>query len=123
MARENFGFAIDEAYARRLAARWGTTAATSVALEPVECPDRRLRHAMKQLAYRTTEDGETWLTVLVPRRTYSNALGKMLHRGTGEKMAKALTRLPHVVVTILPFDVSRELRALEERDGDRTRPA
>lgn len=116
-------FAIDEAYARRLAARWGTTAATSVALELVECPDRRLRHAMKQLAYRTTEDGETWLTVLVPRRTYSNALGKMLHRGTGEKMAKALTRLPHVVVTILPFDVSRELRALEERDGDRTRPA
>lgn len=116
-------FAIDEAYARRLAARWGTTAATSVALELVECPDRRLRHAMKQLAYRTTEDGETWLTVLVPRRTYSNALGKMLHRGTGEKMAKALTRLPHVVVTILPFDVSRELRALEERDGDRTRSA
>ncbi|MFI6949458.1 APC family permease [Streptomyces sp. NPDC050422] len=114
-------FAIDEAYAGRLAARWGATAATSVALELVNCPDRRLRHAMKELAYRTTEDGETWLTVLVPRRTYSNALGKMLHRGTGEKMAKSLTQLPHVVVTILPFDVSRELRALEERH--RHRPA
>lgn len=56
----------------------------------------------------------------VPRRTYSNALGKLLHRGTGEKMAKSLTRLPHVVVTILPFDVSRELRALEERRRYRT---
>ncbi|MER5276151.1 APC family permease [Streptomyces sp. NPDC002809] len=109
-------FSIDEAHARRLASRWEVTAATSVALSVVDCPDRRLRHAMKELAYRTTEDGDTWLTVLVPRRTYSNPLGKMLHRGTGEKMAKTLTQLPHVVVTILPFDVSRELRALEERN-------
>ncbi|MFD0024389.1 APC family permease [Streptomyces sp. NPDC058382] len=108
-------FSIDEAYAGRLAARWEATTATSVALELVECPDRRLRHAMKELAYRTTEDEETWLTVLVPWRTYSNALGKVLHRGTGEKMAKTLAQLPHVVVTILPFDVSRELRALEQR--------
>jgi hypothetical protein len=29
-------------------------------------------------------------------------------------MAKALAQLPHVAVTILPFDVSRALRALEE---------
>jgi amino acid transporter len=108
-------FAIDEAYAGRLAARWEATAATSVSLALVDCPDRRLRHAMKELAFRTTEDGDTWLTVLVPRRTYSNPLGKLLHRGTGEKMAKSLAQLPHVVVTILPYDVSRELRALEER--------
>ncbi|MFD8686818.1 APC family permease [Streptomyces sp. NPDC059651] len=113
-------FAIDEAYAGRLAARWEATAATSVALALVNCPDRRLRHAMKELAHRTTEDGDTWLTVLVPRRTYSNPLGKMLHRGTGEKMAKTLAQLPHVVVTILPYDVSRELRALEERRRHRT---
>lgn len=107
-------FAIDEAYGRRLATRWGATAATSVALELVACPDRRLRHAMLRLASRTTEDGETWLTVLVPRRTYRNVLGKLLHRGTGEQMAKTLARLPHVAVTILPFDVSWALRQLEE---------
>ncbi|MFI9625240.1 APC family permease [Streptomyces sp. NPDC052042] len=107
-------FAIDEAYARRLAARWSATAATSVPLELVACPDRRLRHAMMQLASRTTEDGNTWLTVLVPQRTYRGVLGKLLHRGTGEQMAKALGRLPHVAVTILPFDVSRALRELEE---------
>ncbi|MFF2328203.1 MULTISPECIES: APC family permease [unclassified Streptomyces] len=107
-------FAIDEAYGRRLAARWEATAATSVPLDLVDCPDRRLRHAMKELASRITEDGETWLTVLVPRRTYRNTLGKMLHRGTGEQMAKTLAQLPHVAVTILPFDVSRALRSLEE---------
>ncbi|MFF2410238.1 APC family permease [Streptomyces sp. NPDC058092] len=107
-------FAIDEAYGRRLAARWETTAATTVSLELVACPDRRLRNAMRQLAVRTTEDGNTWLTVLVPRRTYRNVLGKLLHRGTGEQMAKTLAPLPHVAVTILPFDVSRALRTLEE---------
>lgn len=107
-------FAIDEAYGRRLAARWESTAATTVSLELVACPDRRLRNAMRQLAVRTTEDGNTWLTVLVPRRTYRNVLGKLLHRGTGEQMAKTLAPLPHVAVTILPFDVSRALRTLEE---------
>ncbi|MFD3490157.1 APC family permease [Streptomyces sp. NPDC058690] len=107
-------FSIDEAHGRRLAARWEATAATTVSLELVACPDRRLRHAMKELATRTTADGETSLTVLVPRRLYSNALGKILHRGTGEAMAIALEQLPHVAVTILPFDVSRALRALAE---------
>uniref|UniRef100_A0AAU2V3V6 APC family permease n=1 Tax=Streptomyces sp. NBC_00003 TaxID=2903608 RepID=A0AAU2V3V6_9ACTN len=106
-------FAIDEPHARRLAASWEATAATSVPLELVECPDRRLRHAMVELAGRTTEDGATSLTVLVPRRLYTNALGKLLHRGTAEEMAKALEHLPSVAVTILPFDVSRALHSLE----------
>ncbi|MFF9347948.1 APC family permease [Streptomyces sp. NPDC014734] len=110
-------FAIDEAYGRRLASRWGATAATSVPLELVACPDRRLRHAMMQLAARATADGDTWLTVLVPRRTYRNVLGKLLHRGTGEQLAKTLARLPHVAVTILPFDVSHALRELEEGEA------
>lgn len=105
-------FAIDEAYARHLCEVWESTSATSVALELVACPDRRLRHAMRELAVRTTEDAETSLTVLVPRRMYANALGKLLHRGTGEKMARTLSQLPHVAVTIMPFDASRALRML-----------
>lgn len=107
-------FAIDEAYAERLAARWEDTSATSVPLDVVACPDRRLHHAMGELAARTTADGDTSLTVLVPRRLYRHVLGKLLHRGTGEGVAKTLSTLPHVAVTILPFDVSRALHALEE---------
>ncbi|MEU5716179.1 APC family permease [Streptomyces sp. NPDC020403] len=105
--------AIDETHARHLSAVWESTSATSVPLELVACPDRRLRQAMRELAVRTTRDGETSLTVLVPRRLYAGALGKLLHRGTGEAMAKALVHLPHVAVTILPFDASRALRTLE----------
>ncbi|WP_161143182.1 APC family permease [Streptomyces sp. SID8358] len=107
-------FAIDEPYAERLADRWSDTSATSVPLDVVACPDRRLHHAMAELAARTTRDGDTSLTVLVPRRLYRHVLGKLLHRGTGEGMAKVLGTLPHVAVTILPFDVSRALHVLEE---------
>ncbi|MFD3978166.1 APC family permease [Streptomyces griseus] len=106
-------FAIDEERAQRLAAVWESTSATSVELELVACPDRRLRHAMKELAVRTTEDGRSALTVIVPRRMYANALGKLLHRGTGETMARTLEQLPHVSVTILPFNASHAIRALE----------
>ncbi|GJF25658.1 APC family permease [Streptomyces sp. HO565] len=106
-------FAIDEGHAQRLSAVWESTSATSVELELVACPDRRLRHAMKELAVRTTQDGETSLTVLVPRRMYANAFGKLLHRGTGETMARTLEQLPHVAVTILPFNASHAMQALE----------
>lgn len=68
---------------------------------------------MRELAVRTTQDGDTSLTVLVPRRMYANALGKLLHRETGEKMSRTLEQLPHIAVTILPFNASRAMRALE----------
>ncbi|WP_327121986.1 APC family permease [Streptomyces sp. NBC_01341] len=106
-------FAIDEAHARHLREVWESTSATTVALELVACPDRRLRHAMRELAVRATQDEDTSLTVLVPRRMYANILGKLLHRGTGEKIARTLGQLPHVAVTILPFDASRALRMLQ----------
>ncbi|CAM5277979.1 hypothetical protein STENM327S_04464 [Streptomyces tendae] len=107
-------FAIDEAHARRLSALWASTSATSVELELVACPDRRLRHAMRELAVRTTQDGDTSLTVLgAPGRMYANALGNLLHRGTGEKMSRALEQLPQVAGHVLPFNASHAMQALE----------
>ncbi|WP_233361232.1 APC family permease [Streptomyces sp. GMR22] len=111
-------FMVDEAHARRLMARWEATAGVTAALEVVECPDRRLRHAVMELAARTTEDGQTALTLLVPRRTYASPLGKLLHRGTAESLAKALERLPGVAVTILPFAVSLAARERGPRERE-----
>lgn len=48
-----------------------------------------------------------------PSFSYANALGKLLHRGTGENMSRALEQLPHVAVTILPFNASHAMQALE----------
>ncbi len=105
-------FMVDDKHARRLMERWETTAGTTVPLEVVECPDRRLRRAVVELAERTTQGGDTALTLLVPRRTYAPVLGRILHRGTGDHLAKAMEDLPNVAVTILPFDVERAMETL-----------
>ncbi|WP_116212524.1 APC family permease [Streptomyces olivoreticuli] len=105
-------FVIDAERARRLAAKWDATPGTTVPLELVDCPDRRLRHAVAGLAARTTADGETALTLLIPRRTYSPPLGLLLHPDSGNEMAKALEQLPNVAVTVLPFDVTQEVERL-----------
>jgi hypothetical protein len=95
---------IDEPRARRLRERWEASAAISVRLELVECPDRRLERAAAELAVRTA-DADTAVTFLLPRRTYPTVLGRLLHRGTGESLTKALDELPNVAVTILPYVV------------------
>jgi hypothetical protein len=108
-------FMVDEAHARRLMGEWEASAGTTVSLEVVECPDRRLRRAVSELALRTTSDGQTALTLLLPRRTYAPLIGRILHRGIGENIARALEQLPNVAVTILPFDVEQAVEALESR--------
>ncbi|MCC3776336.1 APC family permease [Streptomyces sp. UNOB3_S3] len=112
-------FVIDEPRARRLVARWDESSGTTVPLELVDCPDRRLRHAVAAHAARTTADGTTALTLLIPRRTYSS-LGRLLHRGTAEEMARVLEQLPNVAVTILPFDVTSAMERV--RAGHAPRP-
>jgi amino acid transporter len=113
-------FVVDEPRAKLLARRWQNSPSTTVPLELVDCPDRRLRHAVVEFAARATEEADTALTLLVPRRAYPPLIGFLLHRGTGEVLAKALDHLPDVAVTILPFDVARAIRELEA--GRRPRP-
>lgn len=113
-------FMIDEARARRLIARWDETPGTTVPLGVVNCPDRRLRRAVAELAARTTEDGTTALTLLIPRRTHSTPMGRLLHRDTGNEIARVLEQLPNVAVTILPFDVTRAMERF--RTGRKVEP-
>ncbi|MDI5973904.1 APC family permease [Streptomyces sp. SL13] len=108
-------FMVDEAHTRRLMTAWEESRGTTVPLEVVACPDRRLRRAVAELALRTTAGGRTALTLLLPRRTYTPVIGRVLHRGTGERFARALESLPDVAVTILPFDVERAVERLRER--------
>lgn len=113
-------FVIDESRGRHLAERWDRSSGTTVPLELVDCPDRRLRHAVAAHAARTTADGTTALTLLIPRRTYSTSWGRLLHRGTAEEMARVLEQLPNVAVTILPFDVTRAIQRQRSGAGEGT---
>jgi hypothetical protein len=106
-------FVVDEAHADQLADDWcAQPLLADVPLHLVDCPDRRLARAALELAVKATADPGTDLTLLLPRRTYSPVLGRLLHDRTADEIARATSRLPRVVATIVPFDVEG---ALEER--------
>ena len=100
-------FVLDAQHAEELHKSWVTNPATGVPLELVECPDRRLIHAVLQFATEACADARTEVTLLMPRRTYSPLLGRLLHDRTADKIAEAVSDVPRVSATIIPFNVDR----------------
>jgi hypothetical protein len=113
-------FAIDTTRAQALEDRWVRLGLSRLPLELVECPDRRVVRAALEMADEATADGQTEVSVLLPRRSYTYAWNRLLHDSTGERIAAAVSRLEHVNATIVPFDVDGELR--DRRRGDRPPP-
>ncbi len=112
-------FVIDEQRAARLQERWTRMGLARLPLELIECPDRRVVRACAELADEEASDGRTEVSVLLPRRAYKRAWSRFLHDSAGERMAAAVSRLPHVTATIVPFDVDGEL---DERRRQHHRP-
>ena len=103
-------FVIDDLHADEIKEAWATNPALSdVAIEFIDCPDRRLPNAAVDYAIRTTQSPDVELTLLLPRRAYSAVLGRLLHDQTADEIAKPISQLPRVVATIVPFDVTRVL--------------
>ncbi|MFZ4123413.1 MAG: amino acid permease [Candidatus Planktophila sp.] len=103
-------FVIDDLRADQLAKAWAASdALDDVTLELIDCPDRRLPNAAVDYAIRMTAKADVELTLLLPRRSYSRFLGRLLHDRTAEAIAAPISQLPRVVATIVPFDVERIL--------------
>ena len=101
-------FVIDDLRAERIKNEWAKTSALDgVSLELIDCPDRRLPKAAIDYSIRSTQSIDVELTLLLPRRSYSQLLGRLLHDQTGEEIARAISKLPRVVATIIPFDVEK----------------
>jgi hypothetical protein len=66
-----------------------------------------LANSALDYAIRMTEKSDVELTLLLPRRSYSGFLGRLLHDQTAEQIAAPISQLPRVVATIVPFDVDR----------------
>ena len=113
-------FAIDVPRAQALEDRWVRLGMSRLALELVECPDRRVVRAALEMADEAAADGQTEVSVLLPRRSYTLAWNRLLHDSVGERIAAAVSRLEHVNATIVPFDVEGELR--DRRRGERGSP-
>jgi hypothetical protein len=109
-------FVIDTVRADRLREKW-TRADRGVTLDFVDCSDRRLTRAAADLVEREAADPETHVTVVLPRRSYSALLGRLLHDRTADKIAAVISRIPRSAATIVPYDVESRVRVLQERQA------
>jgi amino acid transporter len=106
-------FAIDSARSNQLQAAWQPE--RGVPLEIVDCPDRRLTRAAAELVYKEAAVPGTQVTAILPRRSYSPVISRLLHDRTADKIAGVVSRLPNAAATIIPFDVQNRVKVLQER--------
>jgi len=101
-------FVIDDRRAEDIQKAWAASVALEdVQLELIDCPDRRIANSALDYAIRKTEKPDVELTILLPRRSYSRFLGRLLHDQTAEEIAAPISQLQRVVATIVPFDVNK----------------
>src|SRR5271155_5378319 len=83
-------------------------------LRLVECLDRNLSRAAQDLvSWVKREHPDTTVTVLLPRRTYSALLGRLLHDRTADKIARAVSRIPGATAIIVPYDVESRIARVD----------
>ncbi len=122
-------FAVDPREAAKLEAEWSRLGLSRLPLDLVDCPDRRLVRAALELAAQILAQDDTELSVVMPRRAFATAWQRILHDRTADRIAAAVSQLPHANATIVPFQLSNasaqhRAKALLERMGTRrARPA
>ena len=123
-------FVVDAAHAARLQQRWERLE-HDTGLRVIDCPDRHLSRAAQEFVLQTMNDHPgSKVTVLLPRRTYSALLGRLLHDRTADKMARAVSRITGATAIIVPYDVMSRITRVapdgfeetitaQDRDGGR----
>jgi amino acid transporter len=110
-------FVIDTDKAEQLRRAWLPD--KSVSLELVDTPDRRLTRAAAELVRQEAATPGTQVTAILPRRSFSPLLGRLLHDRTADKIAGLVSRVPDAAATIIPFDVQNRLHVLHQRQAAR----
>ena len=98
-------FNIDNQRAEVLIERWQRVGLTRLPLDVIDCPDRRLGRAALELAAELA-DGETEVSMLLPRRSYGRAWRRILHDQTADQIVGIVSQLSHINATIVPFLVA-----------------
>jgi amino acid transporter len=106
-------FVVDAEHSAKLQERWQHFE-HDTQLRVIDCPDRHLSRAAQELVLQVKRDHpETKVTVLLPRRTYSAMLGRLLHDRTADKMARAVSRIPGATAIIVPYDVESRIARVD----------
>jgi amino acid transporter len=107
-------FVVDSARAEKLREQW-LRADRGIPLDFIDTPDRRITRAAAELIGREAAEPGTYVTAVLPRRSYSPLLGRLLHDRTADKIAGVVSRIPHSAATIIPFDVQNRVEVLEAK--------
>jgi amino acid transporter len=115
-------FVVDNVQAEKLRQDW-LRANTGIALEFVDCPDRRIAACAAAMVSAEATLPGVGVTAILPRRSYAPVVGRLLHDRTADKMAGVISRIPYAVATIVPFDVRSRVESLAARQADGARSA
>jgi amino acid transporter len=103
-------FVLDAAHAAQLQQRWQDFG-HETPLRLVDCLDRNVSRSAERLVCQVKEDHpDTKVTVLLPRRTYSALLGRLLHDRTADKIAAVVSRIPGASAQIVAYDIASRIR-------------
>ncbi len=93
----------DPEVADHLADEWRHLGLARLPLELVECPDRRVPRAVLDVVAEALADGDTEVTVLIPRLEHRRRWHRVLHDHTSDAIAEALSSLDHANATFVPY--------------------
>jgi hypothetical protein len=115
-------FVLDSAHADRLQQKWQLYGHITE-LQTVDCLDRNLSRAAQDLVCQVMhEHADTKVTVLLPRREYSQLLGRLLHDRTADKIARIVSRIPDASAQIVAYDIATRIaQATSAADGSSPR--
>jgi amino acid transporter len=102
-------FVLDSAHAERLRRQWRHFEHVTD-LQTVDCLDRNLSRASQELVQQImAEHADTKVTVLLPRREYSQLLGRLLHDRTADMIARVISRIPGASAQIVAYDIATRI--------------
>jgi amino acid transporter len=106
-------FTVDADHSAELQERWRHFE-HDTRLRVIDCPDRNLSRSAQELVLQVKRDHpDSKVTVLLPRRTYSALLGRLLHDRTADKMARAVSRIQGATAIIVPYDVESRIARVD----------
>jgi len=103
---------LDTRVSQELETQWVQLGLTRFPLDVVECPDRRLERAAMELVAEAAEDGQTEVTVVLPRRGFESYWKRILHDRTADHIAALVSEIPNANATIIPFPLGKRRRTL-----------
>ncbi len=97
--------AADPTQAAGVRAEWDQLRLADLPLTVLPAPDRRIARAALEFVASIAEEGDTEVNVLIPHRIYRHSWHWLLHGRHADEIVRALSRLPHVTVSFVPYQL------------------